>query len=277
MEKEKIKDFWDKCPCICNENPLLITTLSFEIPYHAVYRDKTEKNILFKIIKLNPDLILADIGCGTGRWTLDFAGKCKKVIASDISETLIEIGRTEALKKKLTNIEWKQESISDFTLNEPVDIIHIGGVLLYVHDSDFINIIRRCNEKLVNGGLLILRESISLTKEIMVEDLSVAGNKYSAYYRPIDRFINLLEKYFIIEKTCETHSYVFPVPFFLYVVPKFLKNSKFIKSFMKLLYEIQWRMDPYLLRIKFLTHLKHSRLKKTKYPVTQYFFICRKK
>jgi SAM-dependent methyltransferase len=276
MDSEKIRTFWDKCPDICSENPLLITTLSFEIPYHATYRDKTEKNMFFRLIDLKPEYIIADLGCGTGRWTLEFARRCKKVIASDISKPLLEIGRSEAIKSNLSNIEWKQESITDFSLGESVDVIHIGGVLIYVDDIDFDNIIRRCHDKLIHGGILILRESISLTNDILVEDLSVANEKYSACYRSMNHFLSMVEKYFIVDKICETHSYVFPIPFYLYAVPKFLKNTTFVKTIMKLFYEIQWRLDPYLLNVKMLTLLKHVRLKKTPRPITQYFFICRK-
>jgi 2-polyprenyl-3-methyl-5-hydroxy-6-metoxy-1,4-benzoquinol methylase len=277
MDKNKIKQFWDKCPDICNENPLLITTLSFEIPYHATYRDKTEKNIFFRIIKLNPDYVIADLGCGTGRWTLEFARRCKKVIASDISQRLLDIARSEAAKRQLENIEFKQESIADFKLSEPVDVIHIGGVLIYVNDTVFQNIIQKCHETLKEHGTLILRESISLTDDILVKDLIVGNEKYSAYYRTLDHFMSMVKKYFTFENTCETHSYVFPVPVYLYLVPKFLKKTKFIENILEVLYEIQWRLDPYFLNIKILTSLKHCRLKKTGLPVSQYFLVCRKK
>ncbi len=277
MDYDKIKRFWDKCPEISNEAPSLITTLSFEIPGHANYRDKTEKNILLKYLEIRPDFLVADLGCGTGRWAIEFARKCRKVIACDISKPLLDIAKAEAKQGAITNIEFQQESIVDFQSAEKADVIHIGGVLIYVNDTDLEQIIEKCHAMLKDSGALILRESISLDGDLLKEDLKLGNERYTAYYRTAGHLTSRMDKLFVLEKMTETHSYIFPVPIFIYLIPRFLKKMKITEYCMRMLYAAQWRLDPWLLRIKALTALKHKRLLKTKIPATQYFFIYRKR
>lgn len=274
---EKIARFWDKCPQISGEPPSLITTLSFEVPGHAHYRDKTEKNLFFKTVAIGPGASIADLGCGTGRWSIEFAKRGKKVLASDISGPLLEIAKNEAQRNSITNIEFKQESIADFQLSEKMDIIHIGGVLIYVNDTDAKRVVGKCSAMLKEGGLLVLRESVSLNEDILRAGAKIGDEEYIAFYRTPSHLASLVGGSFVLEKTLETHSYLFPVPVFLYLVPKFLKKTKCAGHLMKMLYEIQWRLDPFLLKIPALTKLKHRRLLKTGLPVTQCFFFYRQR
>lgn len=274
---EKIARFWDKCPQISGEAPSLITTLSFEVPGHAHYRDKTEKNLFFKNVAIGADASIADLGCGTGRWAIEFAKRGRKVFASDISGPLLAIAKNEAQCNRISNIEFKQESIADFQLTEKMDLIHIGGVLIYVNDADAKRIIEKCSAALKEGGQLVLRESVSLHGDISREDTKMGAEEYTAFYRTPTHLASLVDESFALEKTQETHSYPFPVPFFLYLVPKFLKKTKCVGHLMKMLYGIQWRLDPVLLKIPALTKFKYRRLLKTELPVSQRFFIYRKR
>ncbi|MFA7384415.1 MAG: class I SAM-dependent methyltransferase [Desulfurivibrionaceae bacterium] len=277
IDYEKIARFWDKCPLLSKEAPSLITTLPFEIPGHAHYRDKTEKNLLFKCVAIGADASIADLGCGTGRWAIEFAKRCKRVFASDISGPLLEIANAEARRNAITNIEFRQEATAAFQPPEKMDIIHVGGVFSYMNDADVKKTIKRCSAMLKEGGLLVLRESVSLNEDILRTDTKIGNEEYTAFYRTPSHLASLLEEDFVLEKTLETHSYLFPVPVYLYLLPKFLKKTRGAGYLMKMLYEIQWRLDPVLLKIPALTKLKHWRLRKTDFPVTQCFFFYRKR
>ena len=63
----------------------------------------------FAIEKLLPrNLILADIGCGTGSLTFELARFAEKVIGVDLSEQMLRRARQVAKEKKLENIELRR-------------------------------------------------------------------------------------------------------------------------------------------------------------------------
>ena len=70
------------------------------------------------IEKLLPrDLVLADIGCGTGSLTFELARFAKKVIGVDLSQHMLRRARSAAHERRLQNVEFRQGD----ALNLPLD------------------------------------------------------------------------------------------------------------------------------------------------------------
>lgn len=60
------------------------------------------------IEKLLPrDLVLADVGCGTGSLSVELARFARQVIAVDLSQQMLRRARARAAEKKLANIEFR--------------------------------------------------------------------------------------------------------------------------------------------------------------------------
>src|SRR4029079_9254752 len=55
------------------------------------YRDQCEKRVFSKVIRLDANMQVLDVVCGTGRWTLYLAPRCRKVVAFDFSRGLLNI------------------------------------------------------------------------------------------------------------------------------------------------------------------------------------------
>lgn len=55
---------------------------------------------------LDKNAEVLDIGCGTGKYSLEFAKRAKKVVGLDISTNMIEFAEKNALKENLTNTEF---------------------------------------------------------------------------------------------------------------------------------------------------------------------------
>ena len=56
---------------------------------------------------LLPNTNLVDIGCGPGRFTVEFAKHAQSTLGLDISDKMIEMGKTYAEKENLNNVSFK--------------------------------------------------------------------------------------------------------------------------------------------------------------------------
>lgn len=80
-------------------------------PRHADVLEMEERNLwespdkILGLVKIRPDLIAADLGCGSGFFTIPLAKKAKKVYAIDVQEEMLRIIEQKIKKQKIKNIE----------------------------------------------------------------------------------------------------------------------------------------------------------------------------
>jgi len=67
---------------------------------------KQEAESILKILNINSNDTLLEIGTGTGHFAIEAAKKCKKVYAIDVSQTMLDYAKLQAEKENITNIEW---------------------------------------------------------------------------------------------------------------------------------------------------------------------------
>jgi cyclopropane fatty-acyl-phospholipid synthase-like methyltransferase len=56
-------------------------------------------------LELTGEVVLVDLGCGTGFFSIPAARRVKKVFALDIAQEMLDILREKIKKEKITNIE----------------------------------------------------------------------------------------------------------------------------------------------------------------------------
>jgi ArsR family transcriptional regulator len=69
---------------------------------------KSWKSLAEALLRLMPPLTVADLGAGEGAFALLLAARAKKVIAVDSSARMIEVGRAQARRHKVKNIDYRQ-------------------------------------------------------------------------------------------------------------------------------------------------------------------------
>lgn len=67
---------------------------------------------------VTPDSIVLELGCGTGTTAIHHAPHVKKILATDISGSMLEIARERAREAGVENVEFKQATIDSFTDDE---------------------------------------------------------------------------------------------------------------------------------------------------------------
>jgi 2-polyprenyl-3-methyl-5-hydroxy-6-metoxy-1,4-benzoquinol methylase len=108
------------------------------------------------LLRMLPAITVADLGAGEGLLSELLARRCKKVIAVDNSEKIVEFGATKAKKNGLKNLEFRLGDLQ----NPPVDPASVDLVILSqaLHHAEDPAAALRSAAKLLkpNGQILIL-------------------------------------------------------------------------------------------------------------------------
>ena len=74
---------------------------------------KSWKSMAEALLRLMSPLTIADLGTGEGSFALLLSGSAKRVIAVDSSARMIEVGREQAARHGVNNIEFRQGDMED--------------------------------------------------------------------------------------------------------------------------------------------------------------------
>lgn len=279
LDYKEVEKFWDNRSNFSDIQQNAAMTL--QSPIFADYRNLTEKRHLFRLISLNENMTVLDIGCGNGRWSIDFAKSCSYVLGIDISENLLNIAQNRSEKEGINNVDYVRSSAVDFCSDQKFDIIHIGGVLIYLNDEDVQKVLRNCFKMLKDNGTLILRESISLRDKYLLNEFSSKKDiKYSAIYRLPQEYIRWAESSgFSLLYNKDTYPVVIPCFICRRISKIGIKRILNTPHFKRLLWGsliFQAYLDPLLLKIDILTSIYHRKKKQMGITNLQQYFIFSK-
>jgi len=107
------------------------------------------------LLRILPPLTVADLGSGEGLLSELLARRCKKVIAVDNSEKMVEFGARKARKNGLKNLEFRLGNLQNPPI-EPnsVDLVILSQALHHAEKPD--ETIKAAHRLLVPGGQLLL-------------------------------------------------------------------------------------------------------------------------
>ncbi|HEX7575133.1 MAG TPA: class I SAM-dependent methyltransferase [Candidatus Methanoperedens sp.] len=112
--------------------------------------------IILEKLGLTKEMIIADLGCGTGFFSIPVARRVKKVFALDIQEEMLDILREKIKKEKITNIEVILSGESSIPLSDKsVDILLMANVFHELEDR--LSLLKEAKRVLkMNGRLMII-------------------------------------------------------------------------------------------------------------------------
>lgn len=105
---------------------------------------------------LSPHAVVLDLGCGSGVFSIMASAMARKVIAIDGSREIINLAREDALRRRVTNIQFITGRLENFTdlVPEQVDLILCSSVLEYIADPD--SFLQSCANVLKPSGMLLV-------------------------------------------------------------------------------------------------------------------------
>lgn len=95
-----------------------------------------------------------ELGCGTGATALQLADAAGRIVATDISEGMLAVGRRNVGAQGVSNVEFLQtDAFGPALKGQRFDVVMIFNALHLVRDADAV--LARCHGLLKPGGLLI--------------------------------------------------------------------------------------------------------------------------
>ena len=127
-----------------------------------------------------------DVGCGAGAWVEIFANRYDSVIGIERSQLMVE-----AAKSRIAHLSNAQIITGDGRKDlpdGPFHMIFVGGLFMYLSDSDAMDLLAALKMRLATGGAIILRESTVRT------GVFLANGEYQAIYRSVDSYHQLFQE-----------------------------------------------------------------------------------
>ena len=107
------------------------------------------------LLRILPPLVVADLGAGEGLLSELLARRCKKVIAVDNSEKIVEFGAAKARKNGLKNLEFRQGDLQNPPIDpNSVDLVVLSQALHHAENPPAA--LRSAYKILKSGGQILL-------------------------------------------------------------------------------------------------------------------------
>ncbi|HEV2484774.1 MAG TPA: metalloregulator ArsR/SmtB family transcription factor [Terracidiphilus sp.] len=88
------------------------------------------KGVAEALLRLMPPMVIADLGTGEGAFALLLAQRAKKVIAVDTSAKMIEVGRDQALRHGVDNVDFRLGDMEEIPIaDSEVDLVFFSQSL----------------------------------------------------------------------------------------------------------------------------------------------------
>ena len=247
MDYNKSLTFWENRGKDATLDQLNVTMMRERLPELARFIDRREKARLRRLFPLHKNMDVLDLGCGAGRMSVEFASRCRTVVAVDFSQALIDRGRALAEQHRAANIRWVTASALEFTTADRFDLIFLGGLLLCMADADALALLRRLSGMLKDTGRLVSRDSVLSDRET---EPPPARPDYPVTYRRRQDY----EQMFREAGFSVVHSgdlYAFPATAYAYdrLLPPRVKAARLPRAALAAALRLQAMADPVLLRL----------------------------
>jgi ArsR family transcriptional regulator len=113
------------------------------------------KGVAEALLRLMPPMTIADLGTGEGAFALLLAQRAKKVIAVDTSARMIEVGRDQALRHGVENVEFRLGDMEEIPIADAeVDLVFFSQSLHHALHPE--RAIQQAFRILIPGGRIVL-------------------------------------------------------------------------------------------------------------------------
>jgi ArsR family transcriptional regulator len=129
------------------------------------------------LLRVLPPLVVADLGAGEGLLSELLARRCKRVIAVDNSEKIVEFGKAKAKKNGLKNLEFRQGDLQ----NPPIEPGSVDLVILSqaLHHAEIpAEAIAAAHKILKSGGQIMI---LDLLKHNFEKARELYGDRWPGF------------------------------------------------------------------------------------------------
>ncbi|MGN0638561.1 MAG: class I SAM-dependent methyltransferase [Huintestinicola sp.] len=170
--------------------PYTAVLLGDQNPAHAEQWNIFEKEHILPELELNENSRVLEIGCGMGRWAETVIPMVKCYRGADFSSGMIETAKSRCVFKgrdyDFINVSF-QQAVSEPGLFGDIkfDRVIIGGVCMYINDSDMDMCISGLNRLLADKCKMFLTETVAMETRLTLNECPSEALKttYDVIYR----------------------------------------------------------------------------------------------
>jgi 2-polyprenyl-3-methyl-5-hydroxy-6-metoxy-1,4-benzoquinol methylase len=206
IDYERIRSFYDSARSDLLDDPdFLRGTVESSVGV-ARFRFRAEARHLRHVVSVAPGEHVLDLGGGTGRWSLWFAEQGASVTMVELAPSLVTGAQRNAARRGLS-----VECLVGSILAPPVqarrfDLIHIGGVLVYINDDDLPRLCEVLRAHAQPGARLVVREPVDPNGPSVDE----REGGYRALFRPPEVYAALFAADWQLQYERTTVSHLVP-------------------------------------------------------------------
>jgi ArsR family transcriptional regulator len=116
---------------------------------------KSWKSVAEALLRLMPPMTIADLGAGEGSFALLLAERATKVIAVDTSAKMLEVGRDQALRHGVKNVEFRHGDMEEIPIADAeVDLVFFSQSLHHALHPE--RALQDAHRILVPGGRIVI-------------------------------------------------------------------------------------------------------------------------
>ncbi len=116
----------------------------------TVYREKLDATQKY----FNAESVVLELGCGTGTTSIHHAPLVKHILATDISNSMLDIGRSRAKEAGIGNVSFQQATVENFESDpSSFDVVLVLNILHLIDDLD--TAVKKASKLLKPGGFLV--------------------------------------------------------------------------------------------------------------------------
>jgi ArsR family transcriptional regulator len=120
---------------------------------------KSWKSVAEALLRLMPPMVIADLGAGEGGFALLLAQCARKVIAVDTSAKMIEVGREQALRHGVKNIEFRLGDMEEIPIADAqVDLVFFSQSLHHALHPE--HAVEEASRILLPGGRIVILDLV---------------------------------------------------------------------------------------------------------------------
>ena len=196
-----MKDFWEEQSLKKVEFIHSLSNLSKD---QAFSEEKSKKEIL-KIENYFNELkkffnSCIEIGAGTCQWTPLLKKFSKSVLATDTSISMLKKGKSYIESKyNSKDISFFGGDIlkEQFPQKSPYDLFFISGLILYLDEKNFSNLLNFINNFASEDAIILMREPVAVNKKYILDNVfsEELQMNYSAIYRTENDIIENFKRF----------------------------------------------------------------------------------
>lgn len=194
IDPAKVKSFWETRGDKLGKLPFESIANLEEKPELLALKIQLEQEKIMPLLPITKDTTVLDLGAGVGQWTFRFAPLAKHVTAVEYTDSLAEIGRTEAKNRGINNVTFITSPAESYQSAERFDIIFISGLFVYLNPDQAQLLMQHLPTLIKPNGLLLVRDGTSILENahhINNRFSDILSEQYSAFYRTRDQYASL--------------------------------------------------------------------------------------